>query len=191
MELILEGAAQLIDEKDIETMTTNAIASRAGVSIGTLYQYFSDKQAIIDVLTERELGSLTAQVIEALRAPAPSQPGGKIRNVMRAYLATFGNKQGIRQKLLSYHLSHGRSQMLNSLIANTTEMFASGGVPSYGAMSLTKADAFVLSNAFAGVMRGVVRYNDHPSLDEIEVSLTKLLVNFALGPELTKGPPTH
>lgn len=182
MELILEGATQLIDEKDIETLTTNAIANRAGVSIGTLYQYFNDKKAVIDVLTERELGNVVAQVLEALQGSAPSQPGGKIRKVMRAFLATFGSKRGIRQKLLAYHLAHGRSQMLSSLIAKAAEMFAGEGIPLYGEGSLTKADAFVLANAFAGVMRGVVRYDDHPGLDEVEVSLAKLLGNFVLGP---------
>jgi len=39
MAAILEGAAQILEAGGLAAFTTNAVAERAGVSIGTLYQY--------------------------------------------------------------------------------------------------------------------------------------------------------
>jgi AcrR family transcriptional regulator len=50
---ILDAAAQLFVEVGYETVTTNAIAARAEVPIGSLYQFFPNKEAVIDALTAR------------------------------------------------------------------------------------------------------------------------------------------
>ena len=44
---IIEGAAQILEAGGLAAFTTNAVAERAGVSIGTLYQYFADKNALL------------------------------------------------------------------------------------------------------------------------------------------------
>jgi AcrR family transcriptional regulator len=53
VDLILDTAAFLFTELGYENATTNAIAERAGISIGSLYRYFPDKDAILRALTER------------------------------------------------------------------------------------------------------------------------------------------
>ncbi len=55
---LLEAAAEVIAQTSYESATTNAIAERAGVSIGSLYRYFPDKQAILRALVERRLGEV-------------------------------------------------------------------------------------------------------------------------------------
>ncbi len=50
---ILDAAAELFAEVGFEATTTNAIAARAGISPGSLYQFFSNKEAIATALTER------------------------------------------------------------------------------------------------------------------------------------------
>lgn len=50
---ILDAAADLIGELGYDSVTTNAIAERADVSIGALYRYFPDKEAILRALAER------------------------------------------------------------------------------------------------------------------------------------------
>ena len=55
VDLILDTAAELIAEVGYETVTTNAIAERAGISIGSLYRYFPDKDAILRGLSVRHL----------------------------------------------------------------------------------------------------------------------------------------
>ena len=53
---ILEAASQILERDGPAGFNTASVAERAGVSIGTLYQYFPDKQAILLAAAERELG---------------------------------------------------------------------------------------------------------------------------------------
>jgi AcrR family transcriptional regulator len=52
---ILEAAAQLLAREGADGLNTNRIAERAGVSIGTLYQYFPGKAAILLATAQRSL----------------------------------------------------------------------------------------------------------------------------------------
>ncbi len=51
--VILEAAAQVFDQRGYEDTTTDRIAERAGVSVGSLYQYFPGKDAILVALVEQ------------------------------------------------------------------------------------------------------------------------------------------
>lgn len=65
VDLILNTAAELFAEVGYEAVTTNAIAARAEISIGSLYRYFPDKDAILRALVERynaQMRSLYDQV---------------------------------------------------------------------------------------------------------------------------------
>lgn len=52
---ILEATIRVLDQEGYEAATTTRVAEVAGVSIGTLYQYFSNRDAILDALQDREL----------------------------------------------------------------------------------------------------------------------------------------
>jgi AcrR family transcriptional regulator len=60
VERLLEAASEVIAQTSYESATTNAIAERAGVSIGSLYRYFPDKQAILRALEERRRAQVRA-----------------------------------------------------------------------------------------------------------------------------------
>ena len=53
LDLILDTAADLFVEVGYENTTTNAIAERAALSIGTLYRYYPDKDAVMKALVNR------------------------------------------------------------------------------------------------------------------------------------------
>lgn len=57
---VLDAAAQVFAERGYAA-TTNEIAARAGVSIGSLYQYFADKDALLVALAERHLAADTPE----------------------------------------------------------------------------------------------------------------------------------
>jgi AcrR family transcriptional regulator len=52
---MLDACAELVDEIGYETLTTTLLAERAGVAIGSVYQFFPDKRAIVQALTLRNL----------------------------------------------------------------------------------------------------------------------------------------
>jgi AcrR family transcriptional regulator len=67
VEAILIAAAQVFADQGYAATTTNHIAVRAGVSIGSLYQYFPSKDAILLALAERHVEVAFAKVLETVR----------------------------------------------------------------------------------------------------------------------------
>src|SRR5580658_8284104 len=59
---ILEAAARILETRGLDSYTTNEIAARAGVSIGSLYQYFPSKDAITLSLIQRESATLVEEI---------------------------------------------------------------------------------------------------------------------------------
>jgi AcrR family transcriptional regulator len=53
--VILEAASRLLVTSGTRDITTNTIASEAGISIGALYRFFPDKQSIIDAIAVRHI----------------------------------------------------------------------------------------------------------------------------------------
>ena len=66
---VLEAAARILEERGFAGYTTNAVAERAGVSVGSLYQYFPGKDALTVALIERETATLLADM-----ADVPNEP---------------------------------------------------------------------------------------------------------------------
>jgi AcrR family transcriptional regulator len=52
---MLDACAELVDEVGYEALTTTLLAERAGVAIGSVYQFFPDKRAVVQALTLRNL----------------------------------------------------------------------------------------------------------------------------------------
>lgn len=92
---ILEAAAQLFERHGLAGTTTDRIAERAGVSVGSLYQYFPSKEAIVATLVQchvleagealepvlgrrregRALDALLAELVHAVVAQHAQRPG--------------------------------------------------------------------------------------------------------------------
>jgi AcrR family transcriptional regulator len=58
VEVILDAAALLLVEEGYEQATTSRIAERAGVSIGSLYQYFPNRESVIAAVARRLKASI-------------------------------------------------------------------------------------------------------------------------------------
>ena len=62
VDAILEATIQVLLQVGKERLTTTKVAARAGVSIGTLYQYFPNKSALLQAVLKRHLSEVTKAV---------------------------------------------------------------------------------------------------------------------------------
>lgn len=68
VEAILEAAARILETDGLAALNTNAVAARAGVSVGSLYQYFPSKEAVLSALLQRERQMMCDQLREGVAA---------------------------------------------------------------------------------------------------------------------------
>ena len=61
---MLDACAELVDEVGYEGLTTTLLAERAEVAIGSVYQFFPDKRAIVQALTLRNMESYLQRLDE-------------------------------------------------------------------------------------------------------------------------------
>lgn len=66
MQAIVEATARILEIHGHDGFTTNAVAEKAGVSIGTLYQYFPNKEALLGALIARETALLVGDAALAM-----------------------------------------------------------------------------------------------------------------------------
>jgi AcrR family transcriptional regulator len=62
VERMLDACAALLDEVGYDALSTTRIAERAGVAIGSVYQFFPDKRAVIQAVTRRQVERLISRI---------------------------------------------------------------------------------------------------------------------------------
>jgi AcrR family transcriptional regulator len=90
--VIIEAAAQVLETEGLEGFNTNAVAQRAGVSVGSLYQYFPNKDALTLALMRREESQFHAEAVAALAYPSG-------RECMERYIDAAVRQQLARPRL--------------------------------------------------------------------------------------------
>jgi AcrR family transcriptional regulator len=82
---ILEATIQVLLQVGKERLTTTRVALRAGVSIGTLYQYFPNKSALLQAALKRHL----VEVTEAVELVCKEQEDKTLHQMVTALITTF------------------------------------------------------------------------------------------------------
>ncbi|NQW51260.1 MAG: TetR/AcrR family transcriptional regulator [Rhodospirillales bacterium] len=155
---IVEAAAQILEKGGLAAFTTNAVAERAGVSIGTLYQYFSNKNALLMALARGEMEAALREVGRALQGEGDPSVEGRVRAMVRAIVHAFRGRQRARkaviQALLSQESGLALMAPVAAFISRAGETIGRGPNSLLGA--LTREQVFVLSRALMGVVRAAV-----------------------------------
>ena len=84
VEAIVEAAARILETRGLAGFNTNAVAERAGVSVGSLYQYFPNKDSLVAALSARERALLGTEVATAARQSAALSLPAALRRLARA-----------------------------------------------------------------------------------------------------------
>lgn len=73
VDAIIEAATRILETDGFDKLTTNHVAEVAGVSVGSLYQYFPNKEAICYALSERMFDQFTQSYLAALQEVATAE----------------------------------------------------------------------------------------------------------------------
>jgi len=130
------------------SITTNRIAEVAGVSIGSLYQYFPDKRSIFDALHERHIGDVRSMLERHIDAHQSSSFNESVLDLVEALVDLHGVQPELHQ-LVATSVNEGPEhfrQALRSVFEQDIARYAS-----------EKANRilFVLPSLVEGVVHGV------------------------------------
>ena len=113
VETILTAAARVFVKEGWGRATTNRIAEAAGISVGSLYQYFPGKDAIAVELLRRHRARILEAVARQLAGVDETSLEGRVRELVRALLEAQGLDPGLHRVLIENVLrTSARAEMI-------------------------------------------------------------------------------
>ncbi len=97
---IVEATDQLLDEYEIEGLTVQMIADRAGVSVGSLYQYFPTKDAIVATVIERDVERVYETLELVFHASVELPIEQLMTTMIRGLLSTYASRLSYYRAIL-------------------------------------------------------------------------------------------
>jgi AcrR family transcriptional regulator len=146
-DLIFEATAQILERDGEQALNTNRIAERAGLSVGTIYQYFPDKTSILVAMAQVEQARNAAE--NARIAARGGSHKEMLRLSMRRLIRTLDGRPATRRAVVKAVMAHFGADALGREIDRTAYL-----LPAQQGMS--RLDAFVLTRAVVGVVRAAV-----------------------------------
>jgi AcrR family transcriptional regulator len=154
VEAILEATIQVLLAVGKERLTTTRVAERAGVSVGTLYQYFPNKSALLRAALKRHLD----EVMDAIERVTSEQRGNTAQQMATALIDDFltakmrDAKKSVALYSVSSDVDGAKVVQHNGARGNKAivEMFASAKPP------LAK-DVQLVATMVQGAMGGISR----------------------------------
>lgn len=182
---IVEAAAQILQKDGEDALTTAKIAERAGVSIGSVYQYFPNKEAILLALIRKERETIAAEVARRIAEIEPKNGETMVRGVIATLVASFRPRRR-RRKLVALMaaLSVDRDdsglelrERVGALIVSASRRY-----PDMASRPLSEISAYVIVRAVLGAIRSAVVENSKILDDpEFEEELCRLAIAYLKG----------
>jgi AcrR family transcriptional regulator len=180
VEAIIEASARILEEQGHGGFTTNAVAELAGVSIGTLYQYFPDKDALLGALIARE----TTHLVEEAEAACSMAAGHQALHALIVAAVRHQVRRPRLARLLDFE--EGRlpldreTQLVRTMfMAILTEILARPDLPKQSNMAAATGDV-------AAIMRGMIdaagERGEHGS-EELVVRVRRAVLGYLSMPD--------
>jgi AcrR family transcriptional regulator len=100
VDAIMEATARILEREGLARLTTNRVAALAGVSIGSLYEYFGSKDDLVRGWCERYIASVRAVVDERFEALKEAPLEDAVSAFIEAVDALNGSRRGLMQVVL-------------------------------------------------------------------------------------------
>jgi AcrR family transcriptional regulator len=182
VEAILQATARILARDGYDRTSTNRIAQAAGVSIGSLYQYFPNKDALVGALLEDHTNRLMA-LIETSAVQLADVPLEQAAEVMvRAVFALHGRAWQLHRVLFQQITTAGNVQRRESLLRHAHQLFLGYFERHRGELRVKNLDAatFIAMHAIEGIAHTAVmsapeRLEDDALVDESVAMLLRYL----------------
>ncbi len=192
LDSILEAAARTLEAHGKAGLTTQRVADTAGFSIGAIYQYFPNKEGLIEALARRELERLTAMMKEALTQPAPFGTGLNARRIMRVVAAFIGDRPRLYGILRAEWAEAAPDTPVGQGMRRYFELIAgtlNRESPELGKRVGSDEARFVLFRAISGVLLATAQERPHYfGTDAFEDEMVRLILGF-LNYDLSQDMP--
>ena len=151
---ILDATVQVLLRVGKERLTTTRVALRAGVSVGTLYQYFPNKSALLQAVLKRHLDEVTG----AVELVCKEQQGAMLRQMATALITAFFEAK-LRNAKTSVALYSVSSDVDGARIVQQTGARTHKAIVEMLASSRDRlaTDPQTVASLLQGMMVGVIR----------------------------------
>jgi AcrR family transcriptional regulator len=105
VERLLEAGDAVLAAEGFEALTVRRIAANAGVPIGTLYQFFPDKQAIVDALAYRYLGEFEVAMEDLVGRAERERWDDPVEVLFATFVNLYQSRPGYLALWVGRHLS--------------------------------------------------------------------------------------
>lgn len=113
-ELIIEAAIRVLARYPVSAFTTIRVAETAGISIGSLYQYYPNKQAILFALQKREM-ERTSSRLEAILGDREQSPATRLQRAVEFFFESESEESTLRAALERAEVLYERSDDFQEL----------------------------------------------------------------------------
>ncbi|QDG78804.1 TetR/AcrR family transcriptional regulator [Labrenzia sp. PHM005] len=188
---ILEAATQVFDQNGYEASTTNLIAERAGISIGSLYQYFPNKAALILELKIAHRAQILHAVEGAMASSEHLPLPDAIRRIVDANFQVHLDAPRLNaafEEVLPANTVQSDQEMFHQKMDSAARTFLSSRHREIATQDL-EAAGFVIRNLIRSVLHGAIsggQIVDDP--DAIKAHLVHSIMG-CLRPPATAVPP--
>jgi AcrR family transcriptional regulator len=181
VETILEATAQILVEEGSERLTTNYLARKAGFSIGTIYQYFPNREAIILALIERQRQVVGRRILAVLAGAQQGSAEEKIRAVVHVLHEAFNVHRMPERRLIVALLRLAAAQGIPTppdMAARAIFTLWAEGAGA-GSPELNESELFVLTQALFEVLRqATLQASPLLGTAELENAILRLILGF-------------